>query len=220
VRRVDTPVEEVLKRQHSQVIGVTARVDRWVKRETLPDAAAWVCQLTARLAAGLKNPDTAPRSCNLIQPVESQWRSYAIPGEGLYLSTAILRGVRLEAEVAALIAIELSHLDRGLLLKQLEPSASLPPNLSIDAFSFSEEEELDSVDTAVDLLYQVGYDPRALVSLLQFFDKNRKSAPYSSDLIKKLIEKSRRTIALRAPLSNPILRSAEFARIQKGIRKL
>ncbi len=213
------PPQEVLERHQSTLLGFSERLERQVKKDRDPEAEEWICRMVERLSASLKDRVFLPRECSLIQAVASQWRSFSIPYGGLYLSTDVLRGVRLEAEVAAVIALELANLDRGLLIRKLEASLVLKQS-AFEVFEFSEDERLESVGTAVDLLYQTGYDPRALVSLLQFFDKNRKFAPYTPELIGKLLEKARRTIALRAPLSNPILRSAEFARVQKGIRKL
>ncbi len=87
-------------------------------------------------------------------------------------------------------------------------------------FSFSEEAEISTMQTAVGLLYRAGYDARGLISLYNRFQENPSYSPYELGTINRLIDHTRQEIAIYAPLRNPIVRSEEFLLIRKRIKNL
>jgi predicted Zn-dependent protease len=154
----------------------------------------------------------------------------------------LLRGIKFENEIAAEIAIQFSHLvekhalERFLRLQErkleeLMGSSFRGPLLwetsaQVDyfgldgVFAFSEQAEISAAKMAIGLLYHAGFDSRGLVSLFQRFQNNSKHSPYELSTINKIIETTRREIALQAPLRNPIVRSPAFVKIQKRMREL
>lgn len=87
-------------------------------------------------------------------------------------------------------------------------------------FEFTEAEEIRTFQTAVQLLYQSGYDSRGIVTVLQMFEANRKISPYSEIVLNKLIEQSRYFISSLVPVRNPIVRSQSFVGIRERIQRL
>ena len=87
-------------------------------------------------------------------------------------------------------------------------------------FDFPDEFHVSAAEGAVELLYSASFEPRGLVSLWSMYGAHPDSSPFGPDLLAKLMEKTRRTIALHAPLRNPIVRSQSFLTIQKRIRQL
>lgn len=87
-------------------------------------------------------------------------------------------------------------------------------------FDFPDDFHFDAAEAAVDILYKAGFDPRGLVSLWEIYGAAPERSPYGKDLLAKLTQRTRRVIALHAPLRNPIVRSPSFLTIQKRIRKL
>ncbi|MGK5084903.1 M48 family metalloprotease [Bdellovibrionota bacterium FG-1] len=90
----------------------------------------------------------------------------------------------------------------------------------LGVFAFSDDFYLAAVTKAVQLLYRSGYDPRGLASMWQMYLEEPDHSPLSEELLQKLIEKTRREIALYSPLRNPIVRSQAFLRVQKRIQRL
>lgn len=86
--------------------------------------------------------------------------------------------------------------------------------------SFSKQEELAAVQTAVGILYRAGFDARGIVSLFHYFEKKSRFSPYSNEMMSQLIESARREIALYAPVRNPVIRSQSFLMMHKKFRRL
>jgi predicted Zn-dependent protease len=186
-------------------------------------------------------------SIALIREVPNKaWADYALPGGRIYLSIGMLKQMGYQNEVAAEIAIQLAHLRNEDLLdyfksKQLKAAAALAQSSSrhvlrpseldpipekIDyfgpkgAFAFDEKDNIEAVETAVDLLYSAGYDPRGLVFFWQVQLNPASHSPYDKELLKKMLEETRRKIAQKAPLRNPIVKPESFISIRKRIEKL
>jgi predicted Zn-dependent protease len=87
-------------------------------------------------------------------------------------------------------------------------------------FAYNEDEHLEAIQGAVEVLYTAGYDARGLISLFELFRKNLKYSPYDSDTLDKMIERARYEVAQFAPLRNPIVRTQSFTSIQKRFQRL
>ena len=231
--------EVVTRREQIIAARVAQIVEKQVQVDSYPEAERWLCALTSQLGATAGATSRLfmtqlPQRCSLIRPVDKRWLSLVVPSQALYVSTALLKEAHFEAEVAAEIAIQLGHIVRnhfGVRLEQEKWSeftseADLGVHLGqtqvfgpAGILTYNDQEHLDAVESAVELMYQAGFDPRAVISLLQIYEKNPAHSSESSELLQKLMEKARRTIALRAPLRNPILRTAEFFKIQKGLKR-
>lgn len=157
---------------------------------------------------------------------EDIWYSTSLPKFSFYLSWNALQKLEFENEVAALIAIQLGHLNleqfqHRIDATKVKTASALPPLVSFrDILTFSPEEETAAFKEAVRVLYEAGYDARGLVSLLTYYEKNIKSSPLDQETIAKLKEETRREIAVLTPLRNPIVRSQSFLMIRKRFQRL
>jgi len=175
------------------------------------------------------------------------WRDYSIPGNRIYLSSSLLKRLSYENEIAAAIAFELSHILMRHLpqrmhekhksfqasnpadfpsIEGLVPTSSDGADKEVDFFSptgvyaYTDENFLECVDGAVNLLYEAGFDPRGLVSLWELYRSELRHSPFEDELLGKLMDKTRTSIAQHSPLRNPIVRSQAFLAIQKRIQGL
>lgn len=85
---------------------------------------------------------------------------------------------------------------------------------------FSLETRTMALESAMEFLYQAGFDPRGMVHLLGKYQENPEKSPYDEFTVKVMMENAWRMIALHAPLRNPIVRSDHFLALFHRIQKL
>jgi predicted Zn-dependent protease len=156
----------------------------------------------------------------------------------------MLKTLEFESEVAAAIAIELGHLSNEHVQNYLRrnPSglrihdaAALPEVLPLKTletpddidffskdgmFSFSAKENDEAISSAVNLLYEAGYDPRGLVTFLQHLIDHPARSPWDEGELDRILALTRKNIALLTPLRNPIVQTDDFELIRGKIQKL
>lgn len=86
--------------------------------------------------------------------------------------------------------------------------------------TFTDEANREGIETAVELLYRAGFDPRGILTIWTRYQANLKHSPHDVPTLAKLVEQTRKSLALFAPLRNPIVRSQAFMMIQKRIQRL
>lgn len=177
----------------------------------------------------------------------SVWRNFSIPGNRVYLSAGLLKRIEYENELAAAIAFELAHILKRHVpqrmrekrasfqasnpadypsIEGLVPTSSDGADKEVDFFSptgvyaYTDEYFLECVEGAVNILYDAGFDPRGLVSLWELYRSQPAHSPFEDDLLKKLTDRTRTSIAQHSPLRNPIVRSQAFLAIQKRLKNL
>jgi predicted Zn-dependent protease len=240
-----TPTERV-RRDQALGAGLARQFEAKLRFKQDKQVILYLHEVTARLSSGVEELKTSAVSVQVLADRGERWSSYALPGNRLYLSSGALRGAEFENQLAALIALELAHLTlRHVPLRleetRSEPGASTPADFpSIEGlvptadsssravdffgptglFAFPDEYFVDAVETAVGILYRGGFDPRGLVSLWELYRAHPANSPLESEILGKLIEKTRTVIAVYPPLRNPIVRSPAFIAIQKRIKKL
>jgi hypothetical protein len=198
------------------------------------------------LATRLAQTDPKLRDATLgVQILRNQqgiWRSFALPGNRVYLSAGFLKRCELETEIAGLLAMELSHLARGDALDRLReqvtkdspdrmPDSLLPPQpgdlpAHLDffgpdgIFAFNERAQVEGARGAVRLLYAAGYDPRGLLGVWQKLIRSPEHSPYDLETLDKLVEATRKTVSALPPLRNPVVRSGSFVGLKQRIQSL
>ena len=207
-------------------------------------------QVAKRVGSAAALSQDSPIKVSLIRSPEAKWKSYSLPGSRLYLSVEVLRALEFENEVAAELAIQLAHIQNSYVLNRLkiqarggDPFAIVPeleepspePLTQLDVeralqslkflgpkgiLTFTYDETMGSLQSAVDILYRAGYDPRGLITLLDKYKHFQSHSPYDKRTLDKLKGIVRRKIALQAPLLNPTVRTQEFLLIQKRIGSL
>ena len=131
-----------------------------------------------------------------------------------WFSVQALKLVQFENEFAALVAAALAL------------SAS-PRESPVDSAREAENAWKPMTRLMVRNLYQAGYDPRGVPSLWRRWGvivrQGFKPTPRQlawSNLAEELEEESRAEIAKLPPLMNPVVRTPEFAKIEKRLQKL
>lgn len=199
------------------------RIEPVLPRKEEPELSRYLVGIGTRLSQSSLELRSAPLKVFLIDSLRSSWKSVAIPGNRVYVSIPLLKKAQFENEVAAILALELSHLVKRHSLRHIErvgAAALEDPFSDQGPFAFNLQEMLDSTASAVALLYSSGYDPRGLVTYWEVFRDHPESSPYSESAIEELLRKTRESIALYGPLRNPIVRSETFIKMERRIQKL
>lgn len=118
-----------------------------------PLAAADLDRITARLCAA--NPEL-PTPVQVRLLASPSLNAYSLPGPRVYLTWGLWKRMRHDDQVAAVIAHELAHVVAG---------DSLKPRCRDRQAAL--QCELDADHRAVQYLQQAGYDPSALVQILE-----------------------------------------------------
>ncbi len=214
-----------------------------VKRDV--EVSVYLRKVAQRLAEVSPELAGAPLGVFLLPDQGGVWKNYGLPGNRIYLSVSVLKGIDFENELAAVIAYELAQIANRLVLTRIQkegdlrldgktsgPVDGVPAMVSgrlrssLDyfgesgIFSFTDEDRLKAAETAVTIMYRAGYDPRGMVSLWGRLKGFGKHSPYDLEMLEKLTEKSREAIAYFAPLRNPVVRSDAFLSMKRRIERL
>lgn len=173
-----------------------------------------------QIAGRLFSPTKHPISIELMNATTAGFEPsvWAIPSGKIFIDIRLLKLMRFENEIAAALALGWVRSEGRKFRERMieEASHSNPEPAKIWLFAPSENEK--AIEAAIDRIYKAGYDPRGLVS---YFDrlspKSKKRVDSEPDLLK---DKARRTIAVYAPLLNPIIRTEEFYKMRKRLEKL
>ncbi|HUS58951.1 MAG TPA: M48 family metallopeptidase [Planctomycetota bacterium] len=128
--------------------------------------------------------------------------AFALPGGSIYIYTGLLKQMKTESELAAVLAHEAAHIAHrdsmaalsrevgaGILLQVLlggEPSAwqdllgKVASNLTFLKFSRDDERRADRA--GVDYMVKAGYDPQGMVNLLTLFTQLSEKQPSSMEV--------------------------------------
>jgi hypothetical protein len=194
-------------------------------------------------AIGGRFKDT-PVGVHVYQDRKGQLTSYALPGLRVFVSVQALKALQYESELASLFAYEAAKVEAGLLLSRVAISIDAPTRvdeLSIEVppdefkkrlptnpdffgpqgyFAFSEEEKTAALKRAVTILYDAGFDPRGILSLLEGWHKAGAKSPWPVETFDELREEVRTELNRYPPLRNPVVRSEEFIKMLKRIERL
>jgi hypothetical protein len=214
--------------------------DRWlrdiatrIRVVKFSDPKLYLEDIVKTLSTGGSGERANSTRVDLIRDVEGLWRSIGLPGtsgkmEQIHLSLNVLKNIEYENELAGLIAIEIFHARRKTWILRAQQAQSLKLMQDWKKIMFMRqhltnsegERDREAFRSAVHNLYQLGYDPRGLVSLIQIFKKNPDSSPFEGVFLDELSNDVRREIAIFPPLRNPIIRSNRFLIFQKRVRQL
>jgi predicted Zn-dependent protease len=180
----------------------------------------------------------------LLQDTGRHYRSYALPGGRVYLSSGMLKTADYESQAAAMIAIELGHLLNEHVLNYLRKNpaglgvqevATLPGMLPLKTlqtpedidffgkdgvFAFSAKDNDEAIASSIQILYDAGYDPRGEITFLQYMIDHPSRAPWDLSETNRLLELARKQISLLTPLRNPIVQTDDFELIRTQLQKL
>jgi len=208
------------------------------------EVAVFLRTLCGQLASGSPALRDAPMGVVMIEDRAATWRNYALPGVRIYLSLGLLKAIEFENELAAVIALQLGHVEHRHVMRNIEQRVGLEPDhpavlaslfpspygerqedsvgtLTKDAvFYYSEEQEYEAIERAVELMYRGGYDPRGLAALWDRYRSNPGRSPYPIETLGTLVERTYQSIVRFSPLRNPIVRTERFVAVMKRIKRL
>ena len=210
-----------------------------IKFKKVPEITAFLRKIGQSLADATADLHLPSVDVDVFVDEEGKYTAYGLPGGKLYVSTAFLKTAEFENEVAAILAIQLGHLQKEHALEYLRKN--YPAMVSLDSvapgkntgepvqinylgagglFDFTEKQRTEAIEAGVNILYAAGYDPRGLVTVYQRLVENPGRSPYPSRTVDKLLETTRSVIALHSPLRNPIVRTQAFVAMRKRFQKL
>ena len=232
---------ELARRQNAVGADLARQFESKLHYVTDPEVNRYLDGIASMLAATSQDPRLAGVPVAVISDLGKQWRSFGLPGRRIYLPIGLLRQLRFDNEVAAVIALE----DANVILRHAidhlaHESASRRGKTTSAAaageaphvtgtedflgpsgiFSFDGDEMKESVRTAIQLMYGAGFDIRGLLEIWLKLQANPARSPYSPKVVEELLDFTRSTISLYAPLRNPIVGSVGFKTIRKRIERL
>jgi predicted Zn-dependent protease len=194
-----------------------------------PAVYAYLQKVGHRLEKSSGDPRLVSTQITIIQDQGPEWRSFSFPGKRVYLSLGWLKKAQTDSELAALIAIELGHIQQRQVLNHLDaselkakPGEKKNPEFFGEngLFTYNQKEMEAAIASAVGLLYKAGFDSRGMVSNFETEKDNPEHTTQPENVLISLIEAARDSVDSFPPLLNPIVRTREFATIRKRIQKL
>lgn len=162
----------------------SADLDRRLAIVKDPQVQDWIDQLGHRLAAVTTRPDL-PWQFRVVN--SNELNAFSLPGGYVYINKGLILLSDSEGEVAAALAHEMAHVTLRHATNQLSKGAfwggpfygpyyGPPPgpggyNLAFMRFGRTDETQADIVGTQT--LAQAGYDPQAMVRLLEKLEKGQ-----------------------------------------------
>ena len=224
-----TPVRSVEEQvRYDNEVGrqLAARLEPDLVLRTQADLAIYLRKVASRVVAGAPGWSESPIGILMIDSVDGKWTNFSLPGAKIYLSTGLLKKVEYENELAAMIAFEAATVSHRLILSKIESDVHQRNGNQIDFFgpfgvlSRTLEDKLAAAETAVEMLYRSGYDPRGLVEWVSRYRNHPVYSPWTRLEIDRVSERIRLSIAKLAPLLNPTVQTDDFIHHQARIKKL
>jgi predicted Zn-dependent protease len=213
---------EQVKEENQVGSGLAQKFERKLKFESDPLVDPYLERIEQALIVASRDPRLQGTAVAIIDDKASQWRSFSLPGRGVYLSLGFLKKMRSDNEVAALLAVQLGHIQARHVLNHLKASKEKTPNFfgPEGLFNYTEAELDEAIQKGVDLMYKSGFDARGMVSTWETERKYASHSFYSVALLDELIQNSRDAVSNYPPLRNPIVKSREFMKIKKRVQRL
>lgn len=171
-------------------IAIDAEVRRSMPTSDDAGARAYLDHVMRPMAANVSRAGI-PYIVTLMRSEEVN--AFAVPGGRLYVTEGLLRFVESEAELAAVVGHEISHVDLrhcvermqlGLAAKKISPAAGSLARFGYEVMllGFSEEQELAADRNGALLAARAGYDPWQAETLFgrfarRFEDPGRRATP-------------------------------------------
>lgn len=226
-KKMDLTAGEVkLERETYLANQLSRKAEKHFDLEKNTEVELYLSRLTDRLiTAAHLNEETKARIF-LMDDKNSLWRSFAIPGNRFYISVGLLKAVEYEHELAALLSLQVALISKKVTLNLISSvdgsqGSPSPQRLTWEKlFNASLQEERASLGSAIEILYQAGFDPRGMISLYELYSLSPDHSPYSQKTRELYIEIMKQEISKLPPLRNPVVRSEEFIFIKQRINKL
>ncbi|HUW30582.1 MAG TPA: M48 family metallopeptidase [Planctomycetota bacterium] len=174
---------------------VSAEIERQNRMLADPAVVGYVSQVGAKVAAKAARQDVTYSFKVIDSP--NQINAFAVPGGNIYIYSGLLRQMKTESELAAVLGHEVAHISLRHSMKRLTRQTGfelvlavvlgenspawqstvgkLVGNVAFLQFSKAEEEDADR--DGLTFMYNAGYDPHGMVNLLTMFTTLQQSEP-------------------------------------------
>lgn len=243
-REIEITKSRQLQLDNSFGVKLSQEVESYLSLRSDLNVDVYLRKVAVRLVRSHGTFSKSPVGVKLHYKRDGRWRNYGIPGIRIYLSLDLIKKAENENELAAIMSMQLAHVAHRHLLDQVGLSeqmtrqvplqASGLPNQSLpylinrpvirwgpqDSFVYPMDEVVESIATAVELMYQAQYDPRGMLWLWQTYKDHSERSPYSPEQIEAFAQATYKNIVQYSPLRNPIIRTEEFTKIRERIAQL
>lgn len=158
----------------------------------------------------------------------SNWRSFSFEDGIIILPRRAFVTLSTESEWAAIVALEVARLKLSFQEERFRAVESTLGSIGLESLDLSDlfsatgwltsagPEDFESLNEAVGLLYQGGFDPRGMVALFTQYQAQLKSrSPWGEAELLELEQRARKAVVNYPPLLNPVVRSVEFLRLKE-----
>ena len=190
-----------------------------------PEGDRYLNAVAAKIS---KLPDGLPNEKVVVRVHRDEQKNlthfYSFPGTTISIPLSFLKSVDYENELAAVIAFELANVMNRHLAKKMEKTESRELFGPSGLFVLDRSERLESIQLGTHLLYYSGYDLRGLASVFQRYAEYFSNANDGSDSSQKEVDfnvrEAQRAKSAFLPSLQPIVRSADFITMKKGLKRL
>jgi predicted Zn-dependent protease len=151
-------------------------------------------------------------------------RVFTFPGTLIVIPLSLVQKVQFENELAAMLALEIAHIINRHLVNHIEELSGAHPTIFGEGsvFEYDKIERTSSINLAVKLLNQSGFDTRGMASIFSRYPEYYFTP--SSDFFKKEVEFNVK-VAQKAkneyvPILKPIVRSENFIQFKKDLERV
>lgn len=217
-RRTLTMVEQIAEDNHA-VHELQIQFEKRAEFENRADLEKYLTALARKLAQvqeGFPSQSIRVRIHKDKNPAQSKFFSF--PGTMVSVPESALKQIEYENELAAAIAFELSNVLARHLAHKIESHVSAILFGDGSIFNLDRGERAESIGLGTKMMYYAGYDLRGMASVFQrypdFF-----SGLTGKNEVEFNVKESQRVRSGFLPARDPVVRSPEFIRFKKLLKK-
>jgi hypothetical protein len=149
-------------------------------------------------------------------------RFFSFPGTLISVPFTFLKTVEYENELAAAISFELANVINRHLAKKIDSGAKPILTGNNSAFDLDRIERSQSIGLGTKLLYLSGYDSRGMASIFQHYGAfyPNQGLALSKKEVEFNLREAQQAKSEYMPSLNPTVRSGEFIRMKRGLKRL
>jgi predicted Zn-dependent protease len=188
---------------------------------SFPEGERYLNQLAARLAkieTGFTYEAVRVRIHDDSNPQLS--RPFAFPGTTISIPLSLLKNIAYENELAAVFAFELANVMNRHLAKKMDQTQNAELFGENSVFGLDRNQRQESILLGTRLLYYAGYDPRGMASIFQRYPTDFSNGSLDKKEVEFNVREAQKAKSEYLPSRDPIVRSAEFIKMKKGLKRL
>lgn len=217
-KRTLTMVEQIAEDNHS-VRELQTQYEKKVEFEARSEVEKYLTTLAKKLAQvqdGFPAQSIHVRVHKDKNPAQSKFFSF--PGTLVSIPASALGQIEYENELAAAIAFELSNVLARHLAHKIESHVSTILFGDGSIFNLDRGERAESITLGTKMLYYAGYDLRGMASVFQRYPDFFGGLAGKNE-VEFNVKESQRVRSGFLPARDPVVRSAEFIRFKKMLKK-